>query len=212
MLEAHALRGIRTTLGQILVDDVDPCRGSAERHGALDQLILPSRAFTVVDQLARSRLPDVDIGQVRTVRISDLGARVCSYHGCSPARSRPGYSASAGSGRRGSGPAAAACVHPGSSTGSRTPGDSPRGTVRAGAVSWCISSLPVSIAQTSCARGRRVGTAMRAGGGRQGASPRGPSAWRSGAARGAGGGGRQGGGGGGAATAEVPRSVTARGI
>src|SRR6266487_1328720 len=155
MLKAHALRGMCTALGQVLVDHLDPWRRPTQRHGPLDQLILASRTFTVVHQLARGRLPDVDIRQLRTVRIGNLMAYLGPNHGCAPLLPEPGHPASAESGRRGIGPVAAARWGPGCSIRAGAPHNSSRGTVggalttrrvRAGAVSWCISSLPVSIA------------------------------------------------------------------
>src|SRR5215470_3359317 len=135
MLEAEALRGIRPTFGQVLVDNLDPWGRPTQGHGPRDELILSSRTFAVVQQLARSRLPDVDIGELRTMRIGDLGARVRRSHGCSPWRQQPRHPASAESGRRGIGPVAAEYVCRDGSTMVEALGDSPRGTVRA----WTVS-------------------------------------------------------------------------
>src|SRR5215471_19638696 len=135
MLEAHALRSIGPTLGEVLVDNLDPWCWPPQGHGTRDELILAGRTFAVVQQLARGRLPDVDIGELRTMRIGDLGARVRRSHGCSPWRQQPRHPASAESGRRGIGPVAAEYVRRVGSTMVEAPGDSPRGTVRAGTVS-----------------------------------------------------------------------------
>src|SRR5215471_15995430 len=99
MLETQALRGMWSTLGQVLVNNLDPWSWPTQGHSTLDEFILPGCTFTVVHQLARSRLSDVDIRQLRTMRIGDLEARVCRSHGCSPLLQWPAYPASAGSGR-----------------------------------------------------------------------------------------------------------------
>src|SRR6266702_8204949 len=106
------------TLGQVLVDNLDSWRRPAQCHGTLDQLILPCRAFTVVPQLTRSRLADIDIRELRTVRIGDLMTYLRPDHDCMPFPPWPGHPASAESGRRGMGPVAAARWGPGCSTSS----------------------------------------------------------------------------------------------
>src|SRR5215470_15047599 len=135
MLEAEALRGIRPTFGQVLVDNLDPWCRPTQGHGSRDELILAGRTFAVVHQLARGRLPDVDIGELRTMRIGDLGDRVCRSHSGSPWLQQSGHPTSAESGRRGIGPVAAAHVRRGGSIMVGAPGDSLRGTVRA----WTVS-------------------------------------------------------------------------
>src|SRR6516164_8055877 len=135
MLKAHALRGIGPTLGQVLVDNLDPWCWPTQCYGTRDELILSGRTLAVMQQLARGRLPDVDIGELRTMCISDLGARVCRSHSCSPGLQESGHPTSAESDRRGSGPVAAAHVRRGGSTMVGAPGDSLRGTVRA----WTVS-------------------------------------------------------------------------
>src|SRR5215831_5755650 len=135
MLEAHPLRGLRATLGQVLVDNLDPGGWPTQCHGTRDELILSGRTFAVVYQLARGRLPDVDVGELRPMRIGDLGARVGRSHSCSPWLQQSGYPTSAESGRRGIGPVAAGHVRRGGSTMVGAPGDSLRGTMRA----WTVS-------------------------------------------------------------------------
>src|SRR5437016_662347 len=135
MLEAHTLRGMSPTLGQVLIDNLDSWGRPTQGHGPFNELILAGRTFAMVQQLARGRLPDVDIGELRPMRIGDLGARMCRSHGCSPFLQQSGHPASAESGRRGIGPVAAAHVRRGGSTRWGAPDDSPRGTVRA----WTVS-------------------------------------------------------------------------
>ena len=58
-------------LAKVVVDDMNPLSRPAEQHGPLDQPILQLGAFLMMPYLPRRGLPDIDIGELGTVRGRD---------------------------------------------------------------------------------------------------------------------------------------------
>lgn len=95
LLKARSLNQTRAELCQVIIDDGD--RRESDRTGRFGQLILPSLALGVIDDLAHVRLENVDNGTSVKMLRRDLRAHLRLSRGSAPGPSiilswRPGAS------------------------------------------------------------------------------------------------------------------------
>jgi hypothetical protein len=62
VLKPEASHGGLPTAPLVFIDDLHAVRGPAQQFGAIHQGVLPIRGFTILQDLLRSRLSDVDDG------------------------------------------------------------------------------------------------------------------------------------------------------
>src|SRR5690606_20123303 len=71
-LEALPVRGARSGLAEVTVDDDDAIERPAERDGALAKCILALSAFGVLQDLSQRRLAHVQVCHAREMRARDF--------------------------------------------------------------------------------------------------------------------------------------------
>jgi hypothetical protein len=79
LLKAFAIRGRRTGVPQVAINDDHLLNGPPERHRAVPERILALRALRVFDDLSQRRLSDVQIGLTPKVPRGDLLRPVAGY-------------------------------------------------------------------------------------------------------------------------------------